>query len=265
MKSFEKITSRSNEKIKDASALLSSRERKKTGLFIAEGARLCEDAAKNGAAVKRLFLTEKAAEIYSDIFETLCGAAEEIFFIDESVAEKLSDTSSSQNIFCVCRKKEEPDFVPRDGLLLITDNIQNPDNLGALSRSAEAFGVNGMIVSGGCDIYSPKALRASMGALLRFPVFRCSDTAEKIRELKKLGYRVFASVPDKNACDIRSAEKTGRVALVVGNEGAGICEEAKKECTGEVTIPMAGRAESLNASAAGAVLLWEFTSRLKAD
>lgn len=261
MKNFETITSRTNQKIKEASALLSSRERKKTGLFIAEGARLCEDAAVNGAEILRLFITKKAAETYCEVFNTLSEASREVYFIDDFVADKLSDTEGSQNVFCVCRQKDIPVSFENDGFYLMTDNIQNPDNLGALSRSAEAFGAKGLIVSGGCDIYSPKALRASMGALVRFPVERCHNAAEKIRELKGLGCRVFASVPDNGALDVRLADKKGKTVLLIGNEGSGISEEAENECTDRVTIPMAGRAESLNAAAAGAVMMWEFSGR----
>ncbi|MBR0134815.1 MAG: RNA methyltransferase [Clostridia bacterium] len=257
----EIITSRTNKKIKDASSLLSSRERKKTGLFICEGARLCADAAQNGVEIEQLFITEKAADTYREAFCSLGKAAKQTFFIDESAAEKLSDTASSQNIFCVCRKKNDPRSFESKGFYLLTDNVQSPDNLGALARSSEAFGAAGLIVCSGCDIYSPKALRASMGALLRFPVFVRESCAEAARELKKLGFSVFGSVPDKNALDVRFAEKGEKTALIIGNEGAGISEETKKECAGFVTIPMAGRAESLNAAAAGAVLLWEFTGR----
>ncbi|MCH5197730.1 MAG: RNA methyltransferase [Oscillospiraceae bacterium] len=261
MKNFETITSRANQKIRDASALLQARERKKTGLFIAEGARLCEDAAINGTEILRLFITKKAAETYSDIFSMLAESSKEVYFIDGAVAEKLSDTEASQNIFCVCRQRKSDISFEDDGFYLMTDNIQNPDNLGALSRSAEAFGAKGLIVSGGCDIYSPKALRASMGALVRFPVVRTGNSAEKITELKKLGFKALACVPDSGALDVRLADKSGKTVLVIGNEGAGISEEAKKECTGLVTIPMAGRAESLNAAAAGAVMMWEFSGR----
>ena len=261
MKNFETITSKSNQKIKDSAALLDSRERKKTGLFIAEGARLCEDAAKNGAEILKLFITKKASETYPDIFNTLSAAAKETYFVDEAAAKKLSDTEKSQNIFCVCRQKDDVNFPTENGFFVLTDNVQNPDNLGAISRSAEAFGASGLLVSGGCDIYSPKALRASMGALLRFPVIRCFDSAEKIRELKKLGFKVYGSVPDKSAEDIRFVDKSGKTVLVIGNEGAGMSEEAKNECTSLVTIPMAGRAESLNAAAAGAVMMWEFLGR----
>ena len=257
------ITSRQNPRVRAAAALLDAKERKKTGLFLLEGARLCADAAENGVAVETLFLTPRAAEGYAPYYETVRAAAKETFFIDESVAEKLSDTAGSQHFFCVCRKRETPWAIDPAGFYLITDRVQNPDNLGALSRSAEAFGAAGLIVCGGCDLWSPKALRASMGALLRFPVFRAADAAEAAEKLTGLGMRVFAALLSDTARDVRSVTLTGGGALVIGNEGSGVSDAAAAVCTDHVIIPMAGKAESLNAAAAGAVLLWELCGKYK--
>lgn len=255
------ITSRKNPKITAAAALLDAKERKKTGLFLLEGARLCADAAENGVEIQTLFLTEKAAETYAALIKTVSAAARETFFIDPHVAEKLSDTAGSQHVYCVCRKREEAPAVDPAGFYLLTDRVQTPDNLGALSRSAEAFGAAGLIVCGGCDIWSPKALRASMGALLRFPVMKEENAADAVKKLVAMGMRVFAAVLDDSARDIRTVQYTGGAALVIGNEGQGVSPETVACCTDLVKIPMAGRAESLNAAAAGAVLLWELAGR----
>ena len=261
MNTPELIASRANPKIKAAAALLSSKERKKTGLFLTEGARLCEDAALFGAEIETLFITAQAAGIYAAVYETVRENAKETYLITEPVAEKLSDTASSQNIFCVCRQKTAASFPDGAGVWLMTDRIQDPENLGALSRTAEAFGAEGLIVCGGCDIYAPKALRASMGALLRFPVIRAEDTVRQIEACKALGMRVYAAVPDARAQDVCTVPPGGNKVLLIGNEGNGVSEDAKAACTDYVVIPMRGRAESLNAAAAGAVLLWELTGR----
>ncbi len=258
------ITSRRNPKVAAAAALLEAKERKRTGLFLLEGARLCADAAGNGVKIQTLFLTPKAAESYASYYRTVAAAAEETFLVDESVAGRLSDTASSQHFFCVCKKKEAGVPIDPAGFWVVTDRVQNPDNLGALSRSAEAFGAAGLIVCGGCDIYSPKALRASMGALLRFPVLREEDAAAAVKKLNALGMRTFAAVLSDRASDLRTVTFTGGAALVIGNEGQGVSEETASLCTDLVLIPMAGRAESLNAAAAGAVLIWELWGR-KAD
>ena len=244
-----------------AAALLEAKERKKTGRFLLEGARLCADAAENGVEILTLFLTRRAAGSYASYYNTVRAAAAQTFFVEESVAEKLADTAGSQHFFCVCKKKEPDAAADPAGFYLVTDRIQNPDNLGALARSAEAFGVSGLIVCGGCDVWSPKALRASMGALLRFPVLREETAEAAVEKLNGLGMRTFAAVLNERASDIRSVSFTGGAALVVGNEGQGVSPAAAEKCTDLVLIPMAGRAESLNAAAAGAVLLWELKGR----
>ncbi len=258
---FELLSSRQNPRIKAAAALKDAAERKNTGLFLAEGARLCADAAAFGAGVQALFVTEAAAAAYSAQFAAVREAAENVYYITEAVAQKLADTASSQNFFCVCRKKNAAPVPLSGGACVVTDRVQNPENLGALSRSAEAFGAVELIVCGGCDIYAPKALRASMGALLRFPVRQAKNAAEEIRRLNESGVRTFAAVLSVRAADVRTVRVNGPLALVIGNEGDGVSPEAAAACTDQVIIPMAGRAESLNAAAAGAVLMWELFGR----
>ena len=253
---MEQITSKTNPRVKSAAALLDRRERKKTGLFLLEGARLCADAAENGVTVETLFLTAAAAEKYPAEAALLQRTAKQAFLVSEAAAEKLSDTKNSQHIFCVCRRNGAAHPVDPGGLYVFLDNVQNPDNLGAVSRTAEALGFDGLIVSGGCETDSPKALRASMGALLRFPVIAAEDGAALLRECKEKGMRLLATVPDRDADDITRLQLSSGAVLVIGNEGAGVSEETLTLCTDRVTIPMAGKAESLNAAAAAAIAMF---------
>ena len=143
------------------------------------------------------------------------------------------------------------------GKYILLENVQDPANLGAVSRTAEALGLTGIIVSGGCDIYSPKALRASMGALLRLSVLETGDITGTIENAKKNGMKTYASVPDSRAVSVTDTDFSGGAIVVVGNEANGVTEETLASCQGTVTIPMAGRAESLNAGAAASILMWE--------
>ncbi len=261
MKPIETITSRANPKIRDAATLLSARARRETGLFLVEGARLCADAAQFGADVQTVFITPDAAKTYPRQFEIVCSGAKAVYYITDAVAEKLSDTASSQNFFCVLRRTDAAVKPDPARFYVLTDRIQNPDNLGALARSAEAFGAAGMVVCGGCDPYAPKALRASMGALLRFPVERAESAADALEAFKKLGMPVYAAVLREDAKDVRGIASRGGGVLVIGNEGSGAGEDVIAKCTDLVIIPMAGRAESLNAAAAGAVLMWELVGK----
>lgn len=256
----EEITSRANPRIKAAAALLKSNERKKTGHFIIEGARLCGDAVKSGVTVEEFFSTNGAKEKYADVFALVAAAAKRTFVISPDVAEKLSDTQSTQEMFCVCTDSAaltESD-IKTDGFYVMTENVQNPDNLGAVVRSAEALGADGLIVFSGCDIRSPKALRASMGGLFRFPVIKTADCASLINRAKESGMKIFATVASGGAEDISKADKSGGCICIIGNEGAGISAETLALCTCRITIPMLGKAESLNAAAAAAITIWEF-------
>ena len=254
---METITSANNPRVKSAAALLDRRERKKTGLFLLEGARLCADAAMNGATVETLFLTAAAAEKYHKETALLLRAAKSAYYVGEAAARRLSDTGHSQNVFCVCRRRVVSVAPAENGMYVFLDRIQNPENLGAISRTAEALGFDGLVVSGGCDPESPKALRASMGALLRFPAAAVSDGAAWLRGCRELGLRVLATVPDPGAADITRLELASGAVLVIGNEGGGVGEQTLALCTDRVTIPMAGRAESLNAAVAAAISMWE--------
>ncbi len=252
------LTSRTNPVIKAACSLKEAAGRRKTGLFLLEGARLCSDAALNGMEITEFFVTESAAKKYNKEFSVLKEKAAISRFISESVAEKLSDTKNSQQFFAVCREKKLVPEIKAEGMYIFTDNIQNPDNLGAIVRTAEALGADGLIVNSGCDIYSPKAQRASMGALLRFPVIKTSDGEKLLSECKLKKMKVFASVVSGDAQSVINASKQGGAILVIGNEGNGVGEEILALADCKVTIPMKGKAESLNASAAASILIWEF-------
>lgn len=255
---MEEITSRNNTTIKAAALLKEAKQRRSTGLFLLEGARLCKDAALNGIVIKQFFVTERAMKKYSAEASLLEERAEKSFLIVESVAEKLTDTKNSQEFFAVCEEAEISRDINFSGMYVFTDNVQNPDNLGAIVRTAEAMGADGLIINSGCDIYSPKALRASMGALLRFPVIRTEDARVLLSECKKQGMKIFSSVVDSAAQSVVTADKNGGCVLIIGNEGNGISEEVLSLSTHRITIPMKGKAESLNAASAATVLIWEF-------
>ena len=258
---MENITSKNNEKIKYAVLLKdSSSERRKASSFFVEGARLCSDAAQSGVDILQFFFTQKAKEKFEDYYNSVCAKAEKIYEISEEVSRKLSDTQSPQGMFCICKtvdKIAEADKINSKGKYILLENVQDPSNVGAVSRTAEALGLDGLIVSGGCDIYNPKALRASMGAFFRLNVIQCDGLQKFITEAKALSMTVVASTPSADAVKITELDFSGGIICIVGNEGNGVSDETMKNASVKVTIPMGGRAESLNASTAAAILIWE--------
>ena len=202
-------------------------------------------------------MTADAEEKGGERLKILLKNAQKIYTVTEEVAEKLSDTVSSQGVFAILQMLPETALaIQKGGKYVVLDTVQNPQNLGAIARTAEAFGVNGLIVGGGCDRYNPKALRASMGTLLRLPVFETEDLAATVREIGKT-VPTFATVPDCTAESICAQDFSGGAAAIIGNEGNGVREAVLSAAQKRVTIPMRGNAESLNAAAAATVTVWE--------
>ena len=258
---MEKITSKANDRIKFAVKIReSSSLRKQENLFFAEGARLCFDAASSGVKIAEMYVTEKALNKYADYVRLVEEKAERCFVVSEEVAEKLSDTKNNQGVFCLCKMLDKSTNIGKikyNGKYIALESVSNPANFGAVVRTAEAVGLDGVIVSGGCDIYNPKSQRAAMGSLFRLNVVESENLPETLKALAENGMSVLAGVPDSNAEKITEVDMNGGVVAVIGNEGNGITEETCAVATKLVTIPMKGRAESLNAAAAASIIIWE--------
>lgn len=259
----DQILSRNNSRIKEYVRLRSSASvRRERGLFVLEGARLCGDAVQSGVIIREAYVTSLAREKYAEVTEIVCSAAQNCYEITGEIADKMSDTRQPQGIFCVCAALDKwpgLDTIGRDGCFVALENVQDPSNLGAVFRTAEALGVSGLILSEGCcDVYNPKVLRASMGAVFRLPaVLMEGDFADQLRRLEEKGYRTLAAVPDKTAVSVTSLDHFRGTVMVIGNEGNGLTQRTIDSCMQRVTIPMKGRAESLNAAMAAGILMWE--------
>ncbi len=256
---MNRLDSVSNEKIKTAVKIAaSSKARKEAGLFFLEGLRLCRDSALTGTVIRYAFVTDKAYEKFASDADFIFSKAAEAYLISEAVADKLSLTQTSQGFFCLCEKEPSLSLSSIDfrGKYIALENIQDPANLGAICRTAEALGIKGAILYGCCDRYSPKSQRAAMGSLLRLPVFESADLCRDIEFLKEKGMTVYATSPDSSAEKITQISMDSGTVCVIGNEGNGVSEAVFSLCR-KVTIPMQGNAESLNASMAAAITMWE--------
>lgn len=254
------VTSKENVNIKRAVKLRSSaKERRKSGLFLAEGLRICMDAARSGAEIQILFVTEKAMQKHSEEFAVLDEKAQNTICVSESIFALMSDTQSPQGFLSVIKtldKTNEFDTIKCNGKYLALDNVQDPSNLGTVLRSAEAFNVSGVILSVDCcDIYNPKVVRGSMGAVFRIPFIIESSVKDFLEKNPQINS--YAAVVSSSADSLTSVKFNTPCVVVVGNEGNGIKAETEKVCKNRITIHMEGKAESLNASVAAAILMWE--------
>ena len=255
------LTSRDNPQIKQVRKLLSdARERARTGLFVIEGARLCADALESGAQIEQVLYTQRAWESYPDV-QRLCDKARQAVCLSASLAAYIGDTVSPQGVFCVCEMLDKIasfDKIKYKGKYIALEDMQDPGNLGSVFRTAEALGADGLIVTRGCcDRYNPKVLRGSMGGVFRLPVLETDDLPGEIARLQQNGMRCFACVVDPSAPAVQAQTFGPGSVCVIGNEGNGLRPETVRACAQRLTIPMGGRAESLNAGTAAAIVLWE--------
>lgn len=254
---MQRIESTTNDKIKLAVKVASSSKyRKQTGLFFLEGLRLCRDAVLTGYEIESTFVTENAMEKFSEDVDFILSKSKNGFIVSNAVEQKITQAQTPQGIFCLCKKQKINHEFNYSGKYVALENIQDPANLGAICRTAEALGISGAIMYSCCDLYNPKAQRAAMGSALRLPVIESDNLSETLIYLKSKGMKLYATTPDSNASKITESNMCGGVVSVIGNEGNGVSDEIFSLCE-KVTIPMPGRAESLNASMAAAITMWE--------
>ena len=288
---MERITSTGNKLIREVRDLeKKARARRESGLFIAEGERLCSEIPV--AYIERIFvaddydgrLPEFAGEVSHDVqnakMRAEAGAnatqasshplqspdisesrnrasqrAPKIFQVPRELMEHMSDTKNSQGILAVVRQKKYTEL-PGD-FFLILDTLQDPGNMGTIFRTAEAAGVDGILMNRDCvDVYSPKVVRATMGAMFRMPFIVSDDLPAEIRRMKSEGVQVYAAHlrGTKNHWDFDYRQPT---AFMIGNEGNGLQDAIADLADTYLRIPMMGHTESLNAGVAASVLMYE--------
>lgn len=254
------ISSKSNSNIKYAKKLLTSASfRKKENAFLVEGTRLCGEALKNGIKLKMIFFTEKCQIRATKEIRDLCEACPKNYIVTEDIIKFISDTDAPQGVVGVCEMTyNEVASIESDKLVLL-ENIQNPSNLGSIFRSCDALGVRNVIISGdSCDIYNPKVLRGSMGAVFRLNIRATNNFADVVSKMMSEGYIVYATVPTKDAEILGKTNLNDRkCAVIFGNEGNGVTPKVISLCSKKLTIPMSENAESLNVSVAAGIIMWE--------
>ena len=258
---MERITSKDNKRIKYIAKLTASSSfRRREEAFVCEGLRLCEDALRSGCRILTAVFSDSFIGKHADFADKAAAAADSAITVTDSIFCGLSDTKTPQGVLFVIKTLDKsPDFdkIKQNGIVFALESIQDPTNLGTVLRTAEAFGIDAVILSDDCcDIYSPKVLRGAMGAVFRIPFITVPDMAAYIRAFNAFGHS-FAAVLEPDSLSLREAQMTAPILAVVGNEGNGLSDEVIAACTHKLFIPMDGSAESLNASVAASIIMWE--------
>lgn len=248
------ITSAQNPKLKLVRALAGRpKERREAGAFLAEGARLVEEALASGWPIRFVLYAQGLSGRSSQALEALARAGVELESVEAALFDSVSETETSQGILAVMELSVLP-APPQPTFTLILDQIRDPGNLGTLLRSAQAAGVDSVLIPPETtDPFAPKVVRAGMGAHFRLPVERASW--EEIRA--RLGKTPVYLAETENAIPCWQADFKSALVLVVGNEAEGASPEARALASQNVIVPMPGKMESLNAAVAGSVLMFE--------
>jgi TrmH family RNA methyltransferase len=233
-----------------------SRGGRRDSRFLLEGAKLVRAGLACGVAIERALVARGRG---SEEVPLLEAAGIEVFETTESIFNSVSSLETPEGILAVARRPAAATAPPdAKGVVLVSAGIQDPGNLGALARVAEAGGASALVLlKGSVDPFSPKALRGSMGSLLRVPLFEHVEAAS----LKELGFRVAALVA-RGGSDYREVDWTPPVAILLGREASGLDESAVASAELRVTIPMRGSIESLNVATAAALVLYEANRRM---
>jgi TrmH family RNA methyltransferase len=255
------ITSRQNPLVVDTAKLQDKKYRRQSKRFFLEGEKLFAEALKSGVSLCYVMMTEAA---YARLCPTENTYPFPVYCVSESVFEKISTEKSPQGVLSVAK---DLDFLHKRYIIYSSDSqkrkfllcgIQDPGNLGTMIRTANAFGIDELILSEDCaDLYHPKTVRAAMGAIFRQKIAVCSDLPASIVALQNAGYCVLAATLNESSLPLNELCVHPTTCFAVGNEGHGLPSSVIDACNGSVIIPMQPDTESLNAAVAASLLMWE--------
>ena len=266
------ISSRNNPTVKWAATLSEKKGQRVEGAFIAEGEKLTLEALKSDLPITHIFVMEgRKDRIFSLIEpfkENKTHSNCQVVVLSDGAFSKISTEKAPQGVISVIKYLDffrnldiiykEDFFILKGERALLLYSLRDPGNLGAVIRSAVAFGVDHIVLSAdSADIYNPKTVRAAMGSLFKVKVTTVSDVGSFIEAARQCGKRVFAAELSENAVSVKDINLNEDDIFMIGNEGHGIPREISAMCTGSVYIPISDKTESLNASVAAAVFMWE--------
>ena len=250
------ITSTGSSQVKHVLGLLSkAKERREYGEYVVEGIRMVSEVPSSDLV--RIYISESFSKNCEYKYDK---AITEV--VSDNVYNHMSDTKTPQGIMAIVKMKRYTlsDVLGKDRkgsapLVLCVENLQDPGNLGTIIRMGEAAGATGVVISSNSvDIYNPKVVRSTMGAIFRVPFAYGNSIDDIIAACKQAGVSIYGAALEGN--DVRRENYENKLAFIIGNESAGMTEESKAVCDKLVRIPMCGKVESLNASVAAAVLMY---------
>lgn len=256
------ITSKDNEIIKNIRKLKEKKFRDANNEYLIEGIKLIKEAVEEKAKIKLIVVCEESIED-GDIDQKLLYeiAKYDCIYVNKKVFSILTDVQNPQGILAVIEKKNNEENINyKEDIIVVLDGIQDPGNLGTILRTIDSVGLSQVIVSKEtADSYNPKVVRSTMGAIFRVNVIESEDLLQTLKNLKKHKYKIMATSLETNN-SVYDVEYNKKV-IVIGNEANGVSENVLEYADEKIKIPMLGKTESLNASVATSIILYEYVRR----
>lgn len=255
------IESRQNSALRHLARLGRERKyRRSTEEMLCEGEKMLEEALRSGAQPGVLLVRERAKDsLPNGLLERAAQAGAALYCAPDALFELASDVETPQNVIFSCKQPRwTADALDGKAQVLLLDGLQDPGNLGTILRTAEAFALGAVVLCEGCaDPFAPKVVRSTMGAVFRLPCVRL-PLKEAVQRLHAQDLPVYATALHADSVPL-SAVSLNRAAVIIGSEGRGVTPQAIEMSDQRVIIPMHGRAESLNAGVAAAIVIYEMT------
>ena len=259
---MQRISSKDNNLIKHLKKLKEKKYRDEYGEYTVEGIKLVKEAFKEKANIKQLIICDGCN---SEIIESHLKyemAKFDFVYVPENIFKMISNVVNPQGVLAVIGKNtidvaNKDNISLTDDIILALDDIQDPGNLGTILRTADSVGLKQILISKGtADPYNPKVVRSTMGAIFRINIIECDNLKEILEYLHEKNYKIM--------CTSLEAKETiyqtnyNKKVIVIGNEANGVSKDIQKMADEKVIIPMLGKTESLNASVATGVILYEY-------
>jgi TrmH family RNA methyltransferase len=246
----------SNNELKYYSKLLQKKYRSSEGKFICEGKRLVEEGLRSNFKCEIVFYTENFQSSNPGFINEFDNVR--IEKIKSAEFKKITDTNNPQGIAAVFIKPGNEFVKPDENIIVALDSINDPGNLGTILRNCDWFGINSVVVSeNSTEVYNPKTLRASMGAIFHLDIFNCSSFIDELKNIQRKGYIIVSS--DLEGSSLYKFTDKEKLVIIFSSEALGPSEELSNISDIKICIPGKGSAESLNVACASAVILAELT------
>lgn len=256
------ITSPTNNNIKHVKSLHKKKYREAYDEFLIEGLRIIEHALDNNAEFRAIYYHEEIvnSERNYKLFQKIYDKNINLYKVNNKIFRDIATTDNPQGILGVIKRKyySLKDIINKEKFFLfILDRLQDPGNVGTIIRTADAAGVDGLIaLKGTVDIYNSKTIRSTMGSIFTMPIVHVDDVGELINTLEIHNSDIISTSLEAERYHFE-VEYGNKNAIIIGNEGNGICDELIGRSNVKVKIPMFGNAESLNASVASGIIIYE--------